>query len=62
MTEPENSTRAIFNQIIFQDRMVTALAEYAQQCGMQNFVESLDMNCGAINDEDFYTMIVHEYT
>lgn len=57
MTEPENSTRTIFNQIIFQDRMVTALAEYAQQCGMANFVESLDMNCGAIPDEDFETII-----
>lgn len=57
MTETENSPKTIFNQIIFQDRMVTALAEYAQQCGMANFVESLDMNCGAIPDEDFETII-----
>lgn len=51
------SGKSVFNKIVLQNHIATNLASYAEQCGLRNFVEALDMNCGAIPNENYESAI-----
>ena len=51
------SDKSIYNQIVLQDHIATTIAQYGQSCGMENFMDNLDLNCGAIPQGTFEQII-----
>lgn len=46
-----------FDKIRLLNNMANAVANYGEQSGVQKFFETVDMNCGAIPDGDFASVI-----
>lgn len=53
----ENQARAHFNKIILLNQIATEIALFGQNMGMKDFVQILDMTCGAIPEENFENVI-----
>ncbi|MCQ2593290.1 MAG: hypothetical protein MJ188_10965 [Treponema sp.] len=57
MEEDEQIKIFHFNKIKITDYIATSIANYGEQCGAENFLELVDMNCGAIPDGSYYQVI-----
>lgn len=46
-----------FNKIRFINSITDSIASYGVQCGLENFLDDLDMNCGAVPEGDMDKII-----